>query len=226
MNHIRPYKLFMLLDAPLVQRMAHVPIPSRRGLGGISLLETFLMVAALRIVDAKRIFEFGTFLGNTTLNLASNSSDDAEIFTLDLDEKSADGLKQDDCDAPLTGIHLAAGSNLDFADSPARKKIHMLFGNSNTFDCSPWSNSMDLVFIDGGHDVPTASADTKNALLMANQQKLSCILWHDYGNHDCAALTGYLDVLSESMEIFHVQDTMLCFSLQGPHAQLSSRLLD
>jgi hypothetical protein len=224
MNHIRPYKFFTLLESPISERMARVPIPSRRGLGGISLLETFLLVAGIRIVSAKRIFEFGTFLGNTTLNLAENSADDAAIFTLDLDHGSVKGLKQDDCDAPLTQIHLAA-PDLDFTRSPARHKIKMLYGNSLDFDCSSWSNSVDLIFVDGGHDVPTASADTENAVSMATKDKPSCIFWHDYRNRDCEALTRYLDDLSKNLEIFHIEDTMLCVAFHGPHDEISRHLL-
>jgi hypothetical protein len=68
MHEIRPYKLFTLIEAPPSERIAHVQIPPRRGAGGVSLLETFLIVAATQIVTARRIFEFGTFLGSTTLN--------------------------------------------------------------------------------------------------------------------------------------------------------------
>lgn len=225
MHHIRPYRFFTLLDAPTSERMTHVPLPSRRGLGGVSLLETFLLVAAARIVSATRIFEFGTFLGSTTLNIALNTPDDASIFTLDLDQESAQGLRQDDCDAPLTGIHLSAGSNLDFANTAVSSKIETLFGNSQEFDCSPWAGSIDLVFIDGGHDVPTATCDTNNALLMTKREKPSCILWHDYGNRDCQALTGYLDQLSQKIEMFHIEDTMLCVCFQGPCETLHRQLL-
>jgi hypothetical protein len=225
MYHIRPYKLFTLLDAPVSDRVAHVPLPRRRGLGGISLLETFLLITAIRLVSAKRIFEFGTFLGGTTLNLALNSPNNAKIFTLDLDHDSAKGLTQDACDAPLTGMHLSAGSNLDFAHFSEGHKVEMLFANSRDFDASPWTRSIDLAFVDGGHDVPTASADTKNAMLMVRQDEPSCILWHDYRNRDCEALTGYLDQLSQELEIFHVEDTMLCLSFQGPHDEFTRHLL-
>ncbi len=125
---------------------------------------------------------------------------------------------------PLTQIHLVA-PDLDFAKSPARQKIKMLYGNSLEFDCSPWSNSVDLIFVDGGHDVPTASADTKNALLMVTKEKPSCIFWHDYRNRDCEALTEYLDDLSESLEIFHIEDTMLCVTFPRstrPHQPASA----
>ena len=225
MYHLRPYKLFTLFEAPTEERLAQVPLPSRRGLGGISLLETFLLVTAVRIVGAKRIFEFGTFLGSTTFNLALNTPDDAKIFTLDLDKPSAKGLDQDACDAPLTGIHLSAGPNLDFSRSSVRHKIETLFGNSREFDGSPWAGSIDLAFIDGGHDVPTASADTNNAFKMARTDRPSCVLWHDYRNKECVALTDYLDGLSENHEIYHVEDTMLCLRFLGPHAHLTKHLL-
>jgi hypothetical protein len=225
MHHIRPYKLFTLLNAEVSDRVAHVPVPKRRGLGGISLLETFLLITAIRLVSAKRIFEFGTFLGSTTLNLALNSPDDAKIFTLDLDHDSAKGIAQDACDAPLTGMHLSAGLNLDFSSTNVNHKIETLFGNSREFDGSPWAGTIDLAFIDGGHDVPTASADTKNAMLMVRQESPSCILWHDYRNRDCEALTKYLDQLSEEIEIFHIEDTMLSIAFQGPHDHFSKLLI-
>jgi hypothetical protein len=225
MNHIRPYRFFGLFDAPISERIAHVPIPNRRGSGGISLLEAFLLTAAVRIVDARRMFEFGTFLGSTTLILATNSPDDAVIFTLDLDDDSARGLNQDCYDEPLTGIHLAACLELDFAKSPARNKIRTLSGNSVTFDFSSWANSVDLVFVDGGHDVPTARADTKNALSIATRDKPSCILWHDYRNPEYPDLTVYLDELSREFDMFHIEDTKLCVAFSGPCEHLTNRLL-
>lgn len=226
MHHIRPYRFFTLFDASIPDRMVQAPLPSRRWSGGISLLETFLLIAAARVVSAKRIFEFGTFLGSTTLNLALNSPEDATVFTLDLDQDSARGLSQDVNDAPLTGMHLSAASNLDFADSTVRHKIETIFGNSRSFDASPWAGSIDLAFIDGGHDVPTASCDTENAFRMARQERPSCLVWHDYGNREYAALTDYLEELSQRVEMFHIEDTMLCVCFQGAHNQFRSHLLN
>lgn len=67
MRHIRPYKIFTLIDEPPRDRIVKIVIPSRRGVGGTSLLETLLIIAAIRIADARRVFEFGTFLGSNTL---------------------------------------------------------------------------------------------------------------------------------------------------------------
>ena len=87
MRHIRPYKIFTLLEAPVPERIANVMLPRRRGSGGTSLLETMLIIAATRIVDARRVFEIGTFLGSNTLNMALNLPDDGQVFTLE-DRKS------------------------------------------------------------------------------------------------------------------------------------------
>jgi hypothetical protein len=210
---VRPYKVFMLLEEPIANRTAHVTIPGRRAGGSLTLLETFCVVAASRAVKARRVFEFGTFLGSTTLNLALNLPEDGRVFTFDLDEQSAAGLTQHAEDAPLTERHLKTAA--DFAETPEARKITPVNGNSLTFDFSPWAGAIDLVFIDGGHDLETVMADTRNALRMARSDGPSCILWHDYRNADYPELTGYLDALSAEREILHIEDTMLCASFSG-----------
>lgn len=37
------------------------------------------------MVNAKRVFEFGTFCGSNTYNVALNLPEDGEVFTLDLE---------------------------------------------------------------------------------------------------------------------------------------------
>lgn len=225
MHHIRPYKIFGLIDAPPSQRTANVTIPSRRGGGGTTLLETMLIITASRVVEAKRIFEFGTFYGSNTLNLALNAPNDAEIFTLDLDEEVAAQIEQHPADAPFTEIHLGVRRALDFAGSPVARKITTLTGNSLTFDYSKWKESVDFSFIDGGHDLRTVKSDTENALAMASRRWPSCIMWHDYRNADYEDLTGYLDGLSQQLEIFHIDDTMLCVCFHDADGSIQSRLL-
>src|SRR4051812_22559620 len=208
MDHIRPYKVFELLKAPPKDRIASVMLPTRRGAGGTSLLETMLLIAACRLVDARRVFEFGTFMGTNTLNLASNIPDDGEVFTLDLPDA---GFIQHDADAPLARMHVSATS-MDFSGTFQERKIRAMTGNSRTFDFSPWKNSIDMSFIDGGHDKETAKADTESALTMSRTDRPSCIAWHDYGNREYPELTAYLEDLSHSRHIVHIEDTMLCLS--------------
>uniref|UniRef100_Q025T5 O-methyltransferase, family 3 n=1 Tax=Solibacter usitatus (strain Ellin6076) TaxID=234267 RepID=Q025T5_SOLUE len=225
-NPVRPFRIFQLIESLPAERIAKVPIPSHRGAGGLTLLETFLTIAAARIVAARRIFEFGTYLGATTLNLALNTPEDAEIFTLDLDERHAEELIQDAADATLTKSHISAARSLDYMDIPAGRKVKALMGDSTKFDFSDWKGSMDLIFVDGGHDLATVTSDTTNALNLADPGKLSCIIWHDYGNPQYVPLTSYLDELSERLQIFHIEDTMLCVWFNDPLKSIGPRLLN
>ncbi len=212
MHHIRPWRLFASLDALLNERMVTLPMPYRRGLGGITLLESFILIACARLVDAHRFFEFGTFLGRTTLNLAMNSPEDAEIYSLDLDHSAARSVEQHPADMEVTEIHLHA-PKFDFTGMPTEKKITLLTGNSRTFDFGPWTESIDLIFVDGGHDLATVTDDTATSLRLASKNRPSCILWHDYGNKDYEPLSQFLDDLSDKLDIFHIEDTMLCAHL-------------
>jgi hypothetical protein len=225
MRHIRPYKIFTLLEAPVPERIVNVTLPRRRGNGGTSLLETMLIIAATRIVDARRVFEIGTFLGSNTLNIALNLPKDAKVFTLDLDKEHAVGLEQLPEDAPLTQLHLASESSLDFAGTAAAGKISTLVGNSTTFDFAAWKRSIDFSFIDGGHDFLTVKSDTEKALEMAIVEKPSCIMWHDYRSWEYPALTCYLDDLSKELDIFHIEDTTLCAWFNDPTGSIHHRLL-
>lgn len=222
MEHIRPYKIFTLIDAPAPERIVPVKLPQRRDL---KLLETFLLIAAIRIVNARRVFEFGTFLGSTTLNLALNIPSDGEVHTLDLDDQLARAARQHPADVPITQTHLASKKSLDFLQSPVSYKIKMLTGNSTVFNFSQWTRSIDLAFIDGGHDLDTVRADTEHALELVSLDGPSCILWHDYNNPQYTEISDYLNNLSKDLEIFHIEDTMLCVWFNDPNHCILPRLL-
>jgi SAM-dependent methyltransferase len=204
MRSVRPYQFFSLLDEPIADRAARVTIPHRRAAGTLTLLETFVLIAALKIVKANRVFEFGTFMGATTLNIARNLPQGSSVFAFDLDPAEA-AIDQHPEDRELTEIHFAA-PRLDFEGAPEAEMIQRVFGNSLTFDPARWAKSIDLVFIDGGHDRPTVKADTQSAFAMLRIDKPACIAWHDYGNKSYPELTAYLDGLSD---LLHVEDTMI-----------------
>ena len=226
MYRIRPYKLFSLIEGPPSERVVQATLPHRRAVGGLTLLELFVLIAAARSVGAKRVFEIGTFLGSTTLNMALNIPDDGTVFTLDLGDYDTESIVQDAADAPLTELHLSSRSSLDFLGSPVQYKIMALIGNSMVFDFSPWDKSIELVFIDGGHNFDTVKSDSENAFRMARKNKPSCVLWHDYGNRDYSGLTDYLDELSQRLNLVHVEDTMLCAWFNDPDDAIWPRLLD
>lgn len=207
MRTIRPYQFFTALKAAPAQRLAIVKIPVRRDL---LTLETSILLTAMRLVSAERIFEFGTFFGSTTLNIALNTPDDAEIFTLDLPREHALAAVANGPDMRIATERLEYGAP-DFEGMPCSRKIRQLTGNSRSFDFSPFTDSMDLVFIDGGHDRETVESDTRNAMKMVRQQSPACILWHDYRNPEYAENTDFLDGLSLKYDLTHIEETMLVF---------------
>lgn len=209
MRSVRPYQFFELLDAPIPDRAARVTIPHRRAAGTLTLLETFVLIAAMKIVKANRVFEFGTFMGATTLNIARNLPEGGSIFAFDLDPSDATAIDQHPEDRELSNIHFSA-PKMDFEGAAEEGIITRIFGNSLTFDPTPWAESIDLVFIDGGHDRPTVEADTQSALAMLRKDRPACIVWHDYGNQSYPPLTAYLDELPN---LLYVEDTMIAVKL-------------
>jgi predicted O-methyltransferase YrrM len=178
------------------------------------LIETFLLIAALRIVSARNVFEFGTFKGAMTLNMALNLPAGSNIYTFDLDPKLAERAKtyQNEHGKGIAQQHLEQNGHMEFDEICLPAKIHQLEGDSHTFNSSFYERQMDLVFVDGGHDRKTLAADTANAFRMATH---GCIVWHDYGNPDYPDVAPYLDELNEA--VFHVQESRLCFWFFSPN---------
>jgi hypothetical protein len=173
---------------------------------GIHILETCLLVAAARIVDARKYCEFGTYLGQTTLNLMRNAHPDATITTIDL---PAPIEHEGAADQEVSDWHFAA-PRMMFEGTEYERRISRLLMDSRTW-LYGGPHDVDFVFIDGGHDFPTLDADTLNAFHMLKPGGV--IAWHDYGNGDCQRLTEYLDGLEHPC--VHVAETMLVFHFDG-----------
>jgi predicted O-methyltransferase YrrM len=206
--HIRPHALFSLVPEQSAEaRMVSMKIPIRRRPQfadySLRLLELMVLIGCTRIVGASRIFEVGTFCGNTALHLAANSN--ATVFTLDADEATlqkaglAELYKWRE-DFPLESAHLP--------------NVATLRGDSQTFDFSPWYRSIDLVVIDGDHSREAVSRDTANAMQMIRSDR-GMIAWHDYGNPGTLENSAYLDRLSASYPLFHIEDSMLVLFLSN-----------
>ena len=127
-------------------------------------------------LQPKRIFEIGTFEGRTTLNMAINAPN-ATIVTLDLPGSELGN----------TQLEIAVGearyidkqqSGERFLNHPASSRITQVYGDSATFDFSPYHATMDLVFIDGSHAYDYVLNDTRKALDILAPG--GTILWHDY----------------------------------------------
>jgi predicted O-methyltransferase YrrM len=112
------------------------------------------------------LFEFGTFDGRSSVNLLLNSPE-AHLYTLDLPP-----------DVRTLPEEAKVGERLRRPEFEGR--YTQLFGDSRTFDFSPYAGQMDLIFIDAGHAYEFVKNDTQRALEMVKRDS-GVIIWHDFG---------------------------------------------
>ena len=131
--------------------------------------------------DPRRIFEIGTFQGRTTLNMAMNSNEDTEIITLDLPANQLSSTQMEiEAEEVMYVDKQVSGER--FINHPLKRKIKQVFGDSATFDFSPYKNSVDFAFIDGSHAYDYVLNDSEKVLSIMRPGGI--ILWHDYTNWD------------------------------------------
>ena len=181
--------------------------------GNISLAEIAVMSKLVKRYNPQRLFEIGTFDGRTTLNLAANASAEAEVYTLDLPKD-----KLSETNLPLeTGEEKyidKTESGVRFLGTDCQQQITQLYGDSATYDFSPFFNTVDFIFIDGSHSYQYVLNDSKRALeLLHNGQGV--IIWHDYGKPWWQGLTTALNEMyaegKEFKNIQHIQGTSLVY---------------
>lgn len=137
-------------------------------LEGGSLPTDYLLLAALsKKLDEPECFEIGTWRGESALNMARFAK---KVNTLNL---SPAELKQMGFDSPYADMQGSLCKNV--------ANICQLWGNSFSFDFSPYRKNCDLVFVDGDHHYNSVVNDTKIAFDLLRDEK-SVIVWHDYGN--------------------------------------------
>jgi predicted O-methyltransferase YrrM len=141
----------------------------------ITMLEGATLAAFIQKVGAKRIFEFGTYKGVSTTQLALNLPDDGMVYTLDLPEDHpaytlAIPKAEERQIAAETGKGILVPQDL-------RHKVTFLRSDSATFDTTPYLNSMDLVFVDGAHSYEYVKNDTEKGWEMLRPGGI--IAWHD-----------------------------------------------
>jgi hypothetical protein len=146
--------------------------------GNVTLLELLVIASLARCANPPVAFEIGTFDGRTALNIAANLSQEGKVYTLDLPKS----------DIGRTRFTLALGerkfadkesSGAKFAGTEFASKIEQLYGDSATFDFTPYEHRSGLVFVDGSHAFEYVLQDTATALRLASVEK-AFILWHDY----------------------------------------------
>jgi predicted O-methyltransferase YrrM len=170
----------------------------------IDLLSLCLLCRAL---EPDVIFEIGTFVGYTSLHMALNSPEGTRIHTLDLPPADrSTTLRTTATDHKL--IDQDVGPAV-FDGTSAADKIERLYGDSATFDFSPWHDAVDLFFVDGAHSYEYVRADTENALRCVRSGGV--IVWHDYGRLEQSGVTRWLHELARDREIYAVPNGSIAY---------------
>ncbi|MCA1705130.1 MAG: class I SAM-dependent methyltransferase [Actinobacteria bacterium] len=171
-----------------------------------------VLAALCASLGCKTFFEIGTNRGRTAWSVARHNPQ-MKVHTLDL--PSADSA--DDVALELLpsdrGFVANWGPGLAFQGTPEEPRIEQLFGDSATFDFSPFWGKIDLVFVDGSHSYSYVRNDTEAALRMLTPT--GTIVWDDYPAFP--GIYSYLTELSRSLDRrpFHILETrMVVYSRQ------------
>lgn len=150
-----------------------------------------------RVLSPKTIFEIGTLHGYTSLMFARNTPPDTLINTLDLpaDKPVESALATTVIDDRHIMEHATSKKYLYVTDESG-KKVRQLYGDSATFDFTPFAKQVDLFFIDGAHSYEYVRSDTLNALACIRPGGV--IVWHDYGRWGVNGVSKWLHELASS----------------------------
>lgn len=152
------------------------------------------------------LLEIGTFDGNTTLQLAHNSPEDARIYTLDLPtgENAAARLDPKD-NTYITDTHKLQRK---YAGTAVGHKVIQCLGDSATFDFHSTleHGRPELVFIDGSHSYDYVRNDTGKVFEILAPGGI--VLWHDYVPAWPGVMT-YLDELGSTLPLKRIKGTAL-----------------
>lgn len=180
--------------------------------GNTTAYEQAVLNMFVKEMNPKTIFEIGTFDGRTTLNFAINSSEDTEIYTFDLPKDEIDTalLKVSTSDQKLINKNVTGSRFLSERGQRLinDRKITQLYGDTATFDFSPYYNSIDFVFVDAAHTYEYVKNDSEIALKLLRNGK-GTILWHDYDDKHGGSVQAINEILEKnpSWNMFHVADT-------------------
>jgi predicted O-methyltransferase YrrM len=142
----------------------------------VSEAELVSLAALVAQCRFRRIFEIGTFDGRTTRCLAANVPVEGQVFTLNL---PPDGRKPAlDLSSVDFNLSRNVASGMRFKGTAEASRITQLWGDSATFDYSPYMGTMDMVFVDGAHTSQYAANDARVAMDLLNSRG-GLIVFHD-----------------------------------------------
>ena len=180
--------------------------------GNVDMFELFVINSLVKKSVPKTLFEFGTFNGRTTLNLAANSGSEARVYTLDMPSSLLPSAKFNIEQIEKILVEKPVSGEL-FQKHLEATKITQLYGDSAKFDYQPFFGQMDFVFVDASHAYDYVMNDSKIALKLLRDGQ-GVILWHDYGRPQWwPGVIRALDELQKKSKPFetlvHIEGTSL-----------------
>ena len=174
--------------------------------GNVTLPELVFIATLARIKAPKRVVEIGTFDGNTTLQLAVNTPDDTEIYTLDLPIGLDTSPGVDGQDARYIVSDLRVQRR--FLNTRFHNRIRQCYGDSLLYDFAQFAEGgkPDFIFIDAGHSYECVRNDTEKSLEILAPG--GTIVWQDFGS-SWPGVYQYLAELSGRLNLLHIEETSL-----------------
>lgn len=171
-----------------------VDVTPREGVGERLDWVTYLAYIT-RVVQPSAIFEIGTFRGRTTINFALNSPDHCRVYTLDLPPASRNASAVEGASVEDRRLMEIQEVGVDYLGKTGADKITQLYGDSRTFDYSPYRGKIDLVFVDAAHHYAAVKSDTENALAMLKPG--GWLIWDNFSQYG-----DYHDVTRAVLDMF------------------------
>ena len=175
--------------------------------GGTS--DTEASILAAMAIGAMRVFEFGTCTGKTTYLWARNQPPGGCVATLTLAPNQVGEYRAEVGDEEFALQHArleSAFTKFRYTGTGVESHVEQLYGDSKSFDESPYLDSCDVVFVDGSHAYSYVVSDSAKALRMVKPGGV--VLWHDYNS----ATTGVFKALNElakQLPLMHLRGTDL-----------------
>jgi hypothetical protein len=158
--------------------------------------ERTILAVLLRFLNAQLVVEIGTYTGTTTRILSDAMGSAGVVHTLDLPPGE---------NVHNTRIGEVVGSAFRNDERYAGRVIQH-FGNSRSFDFSPWYAKADLVFVDGSHEKADVLSDSANAFRMVREGGI--VVWDDY-QPVIRGVVHALHQLGREHDLIHIAETRL-----------------
>jgi hypothetical protein len=152
----------------------------------VSPRELWMLGGMVKVLQPGSIFEFGTYHGWTTANLAMNAPEGCNIHTMDQQRLP----------------HLDPWIERVFRE----RAVVQLTADSREYNYETHRGTMDFIFIDGDHSRAGVENDTMAASRMLSEN--GTIVWHDY-NPKHEHVVAYLNSVASERKLFFIKNTRL-----------------